>query len=119
MSEAGAPGSEQPRTVRTGGKGPLCCSFCGRDRSQVGKMISGPGVYICDACVGLCLEVLAGDLNQGVLRLAMRRADGSMETVEVAPRSPGGPPLVLCAHCGTWLVGSGIGKCPHCGTKTR
>lgn len=82
-------------------------------------MIAGPGVCICSECVGLCLEVLAGDLHQGVPRLAPRREDGGVETVEVAPRSPGGPPLVLCAHCGTWLVGSGIATCPHCETKTR
>jgi len=32
----------------------LRCSFCGKDNTQVAKLIAGPGVYICDGCVGLC-----------------------------------------------------------------
>lgn len=34
------------------------CSFCGRSQKEVKKLISGPGVYICDSCVKLCLSVL-------------------------------------------------------------
>jgi ATP-dependent protease Clp ATPase subunit len=28
----------------------LRCSFCGRDESQVAKLVAGPRVYICDRC---------------------------------------------------------------------
>jgi ClpX C4-type zinc finger len=35
------------------------CSFCGRDKEQVRKLVAGPGVYICDQCVELCNQVLA------------------------------------------------------------
>jgi hypothetical protein len=28
----------------------LACSFCGRDNSQVNKLVAGPRVYICDRC---------------------------------------------------------------------
>ena len=35
------------------------CSFCGKSQRQVRKIISGPGVCICDACVGVRNEVLA------------------------------------------------------------
>ena len=28
----------------------LACSFCGRDQSQVAKLVAGPRVYICDRC---------------------------------------------------------------------
>jgi hypothetical protein len=35
------------------------CSFCTKTEPQVDKMIAGPGVYICDACVALCNEILA------------------------------------------------------------
>jgi hypothetical protein len=38
----------------------LACSFCGKSDSAVAKLIAGPGVHICDACVGLCNDVLAG-----------------------------------------------------------
>jgi ATP-dependent Clp protease ATP-binding subunit ClpX len=30
------------------------CSFCGRDRNAVGKLIAGPEANICDRCVELC-----------------------------------------------------------------
>ncbi len=38
--------------------GSLRCSFCGKTGSEVGKLIAGPGVYICNDCVGLCNEIL-------------------------------------------------------------
>ena len=34
------------------------CSFCGKSMKQVQKLIAGPGVYICDECVGLCVVIL-------------------------------------------------------------
>ena len=34
------------------------CSFCGKSHSEVKKLISGPGVYICDNCIILCKNVL-------------------------------------------------------------
>jgi hypothetical protein len=39
---------------------PLYCSFCRRDERSVEKLIAGPGIYICDACVRQCNDVLAG-----------------------------------------------------------
>ena len=36
------------------------CSFCGKPQDQVEKMISGPGVYICDSCVELCMDIVEG-----------------------------------------------------------
>jgi len=37
----------------------LRCSFCGKDKDTVAKLIAGPGVYICDECVDLCDKILA------------------------------------------------------------
>ncbi len=37
------------------------CSFCGKHQDQVKRMIAGPGVYICDECVGLCMEAMGAD----------------------------------------------------------
>ncbi|MDP8262670.1 MAG: ATP-dependent Clp protease ATP-binding subunit ClpX [Candidatus Ancaeobacter aquaticus] len=34
------------------------CSFCGKGQKEVNKLISGPGVYICNDCVHLCKDVL-------------------------------------------------------------
>ena len=35
------------------------CSFCGKSQEEVGKLIAGPNVYICDECIGLCNEIMA------------------------------------------------------------
>ncbi len=40
------------------------CSFCGKPQAQVGQMISGPGVYICDSCVELCMDIVEGIQSQ-------------------------------------------------------
>lgn len=40
------------------------CSFCGKSEFQVDRLISGPGVYICNECVGLCNGILGGDFGQ-------------------------------------------------------
>ncbi len=37
----------------------LHCSFCTKDKDAVAKLIAGPGVYICDECVGLCNLIIA------------------------------------------------------------
>ena len=34
------------------------CSFCQRLAPEVNKLIAGPGLYICDRCVGACVEIL-------------------------------------------------------------
>ncbi|PIE56767.1 MAG: ATP-dependent Clp protease ATP-binding subunit ClpX [Desulfobulbus propionicus] len=34
------------------------CSFCGRTQEEVGKLIAGPNVYICDECIDLCNEIV-------------------------------------------------------------
>ncbi len=46
-----------------------CCSFCGKKRSQVQKLVQGPGgVCICDECVEECSNIMAdaleGDLDE-------------------------------------------------------
>lgn len=44
--------------------GNLRCSFCGKSRDQVRKLIAGPTVYICDECVGLCNEIISEDWQE-------------------------------------------------------
>lgn len=34
------------------------CSFCGKSQDEVGRLIAGNGVYICDQCVDLCMDIL-------------------------------------------------------------
>ena len=38
------------------------CSFCGKSHAEVKKLIAGPGVYICDSCIGVCGEILEKEL---------------------------------------------------------
>ena len=38
----------------------LCCTFCGKDQHEVGMLVAGPGVRICEACVGVCSRLLTG-----------------------------------------------------------
>ena len=40
------------------------CSFCGKTQDQVARLISGPGVYICDTCVELCMDIVEGIPNK-------------------------------------------------------
>ena len=39
------------------------CSFCGKSHSEVKKLIAGPGVYICNECVELCVSILDKELR--------------------------------------------------------
>ena len=34
------------------------CSFCGKHQDQVERIIAGPGAYICNECVRLCMNIL-------------------------------------------------------------
>ena len=36
----------------------LRCSFCGKPETEVSKLLGGPGVTICDSCVGVCNRIL-------------------------------------------------------------
>lgn len=40
------------------------CSFCGRGQDSVKKLVAGPGVYICNECIGVCRHILEEELKQ-------------------------------------------------------
>jgi hypothetical protein len=43
-------------------RGMYRCSFCGKSQEQVQRLIAGPGgIYICNECVALCNDIIAGD----------------------------------------------------------
>jgi ATP-dependent Clp protease ATP-binding subunit ClpX len=42
----------------------LRCSFCGKNRDEVKKLIAGPTVYICDECVDLCNDIIAEEWEE-------------------------------------------------------
>ena len=45
-------------TDKSKSKDALKCNFCGKSQKQVIKLIAGPGVYICDECIDLCVEIV-------------------------------------------------------------
>lgn len=72
----------------------LRCSFCGKTRDEVERLIAGPGVFICDECVQLCERVLSdqplpsfppldGKTDEELLA-DMARLDASRGQVEAA-----------------------------------
>ncbi len=41
----------------------LRCSFCGRDESQVAKLVAGPKVFICDLCTAAAARIISSNDN--------------------------------------------------------
>lgn len=43
------------------------CSFCMKSNTEVGALVAGPGVFICNECVDLCTQIIAakGDAADG------------------------------------------------------
>jgi hypothetical protein len=36
----------------------LKCSFCGKSANEVDRLLAGPKIHICSACVGVCVKIL-------------------------------------------------------------
>jgi len=51
------------------------CSFCGKTQDEIYRLISGPGVYICDECVNLCNIILADEKFEDEARPGKSRDD--------------------------------------------
>lgn len=45
-------------------EGDVRCSFCGKGRAEVKKVIAGPTVYICNECVDLCNDIIAEEWEE-------------------------------------------------------
>ena len=55
--------------ARNDEKRSIRCSFCGKHQDQVKRLIAGPGAYICNECVQLCMGILDDgfDLDEPLL----------------------------------------------------
>jgi len=42
----------------------MYCSFCGKSQEEVGLLIAGPAVFICDECVEVCIGILNEAIDQ-------------------------------------------------------
>ena len=67
----------------------LRCSFCGKSRDQVRKLIAGPTVYICDECVGLCNDIISEEWQE------------AKEEISAKLRKP----AEIKQHLNTYLIG--------------
>lgn len=38
----------------------LDCSFCGKNETDVAKLVAGPKVFICDQCVAVAIQLMEG-----------------------------------------------------------
>jgi len=43
----------------------LHCSFCGKGQNEVKKLVAGRGVYICDECIDVCINIVSEELHHG------------------------------------------------------
>jgi hypothetical protein len=105
------------------------CSFCGKSQAEVEKLIAGPSVFICNACVRFCADILdypasplrpveartsTGEVRQalqpsGVPQILIRMPDGSVHTGE--PTTPWRP-LVIDREKLEWCTA----RSPVCGS---
>lgn len=46
------------------------CSFCGRAKKDVGRLVAGPGVSICDQCVDTCSSLLKKQMAMAAAKSA-------------------------------------------------
>jgi hypothetical protein len=95
----------------------LRCSFCRKDESEVSKLVAGPRVYICDACVAIAKRLMDTDTHDeptrarveplwrrllGRARRLSRRRDRADEKLSQAADSPTKPSTtMLHAGCKT------------------
>ena len=42
----------------------LRCSFCGKSKNQVKKLIEGPNAFICNECVDLCVDLFNSEIQE-------------------------------------------------------
>ena len=79
----------------------LRCSFCGKPQSVVDRLIAGNGVYSCNECVRLCMELIDDeDLNAG---------NGAYEDMGLdAERLP--TPMEMKARLDEYIIGQDAAK---------
>jgi ClpX C4-type zinc finger len=59
MATARAPRVAAPAAGSAPARDPLAaCSFCLKPETEVGTLVAGPGVYICDECVALSAQLI-------------------------------------------------------------
>jgi ATP-dependent protease Clp ATPase subunit len=87
----------------------LRCTFCGKLHTDVGKLVAGPGVYICDECVNLCNDILAKESQGTTQEVSMSSKDSHEydalscsfygKGYREARKLIAGPTVYICDEC--------------------
>jgi hypothetical protein len=90
------------------GKAPAAnvCSFCGKSRQEVTKIVAGPNVGICNECIDLCNQIIAEQLGRSAAPTcpSCGRSIGEDARTETISLGDVGPIRVLfCGGCGATL----------------
>jgi ATP-dependent protease Clp ATPase subunit len=58
----------------------LRCFFCGKDESQVAKLVAGPKAFICHVCTAAAMRIISSNDNDnpatGACKCPLARAVG-------------------------------------------
>ena len=73
------------------------CSFCGKHQEQVDRIIAGPGAYICNECVHLCMNILDEEMDDAP------KASADMPDVIPTPKE-------ICAVLDEYIIGQEAAK---------
>lgn len=73
------------------------CSFCGKNQDDVGKLIAGPDVFICDECIELCNEIVK---DEGV-----EDGEFTRETIQAILK-----PIEIHEHLNEYVIGQEYAK---------
>jgi len=73
------------------------CSFCGKHQEQVDRIIAGPGAYICNECIHLCMNILDEDIEN--------ESKAAADIPDVIPT-----PKEICAVLDEYIIGQDAAK---------
>lgn len=88
------------------------CSFCGKNQSEVRKLIAGPsGVFICDGCVHVCDGLVKQELGQQTPTGPHLEAPSSSAPAEKKPFKPNLlKPAEIKSHLDQYVIGQDHAK---------
>ncbi|MEW6482522.1 MAG: ATP-dependent Clp protease ATP-binding subunit ClpX [bacterium] len=58
---------------RYGDRDNLICSFCGRGRDEVERLVAGPGIFICNECIKSCNNAISEEKQKKEKRFVLFR----------------------------------------------
>ena len=85
----------------------LRCTFCGKAHQEVGMLVAGPGVHICDGCVALCNRMMTGKPTAPFAAWASFGDDDLLATLPAAAAAVAGAEEKLREHVDA-LRGRGV-----------